>query len=69
MFFIHDVAITGPASNMRNLRTDAPRNIEGKGQSPESLLMENRLIYDKSTLYKLYFPASQQRLRGNVNLW
>lgn len=43
MFLIHDVAITGPAPNMGNLRTDAPKNIEGKGQSSESLLMENNL--------------------------
>lgn len=50
ILLIHDVAITGPAPNMGNLRTDAPKNIEGKGQSPESLLMENMFIYNKSTL-------------------
>lgn len=57
---IHDVAITGPSLNMGNLRTDVPKNTEGKGHSPESLLMENMFIYDKSALYKLNFSARQQ---------
>lgn len=41
MSFIYDVAITGPAPNMGKLGTDVSKNIEGKGQSPESPLTEN----------------------------
>lgn len=64
MFFIHDIAITGPAPNMGNLRTGAPKNIEGKAQSPESLLMENMFIYEKSTLYKLFFSQPTSLREG-----
>lgn len=67
MFLIHDVAITGPAPNMGNLRTDAPKNIEGKGQSSESLLMEN--IFMKRVLYTNYIFQPDNKFKRRVNLW
>lgn len=40
----------------------APKHTVGQGQSPspESQLMDNAFVYDKSSLRKLYFLASQE---------